>query len=127
LFTDPVFPAFCASLAVAGHCFPVYIGFKGGKGVATAAGAILALAPLAGLGCLAVFAAAVLLTRLISLGSILAALAFPVGLLLFGAPRPFIIGTLPMVLVIWIRHSANIVRLIRGREPRLGEKAPIGP
>jgi len=127
LFPDPVFPAFCASLAVVGHCFPVYIGFKGGKGVATAAGGMLALAPLAALGCLAVFVAVVVLTRFVSLGSILAALAFPMWLLVLRAPHPFVLCTLPIVLVIGLRHAANIGRLIRGQEQKLGEKAPQRP
>jgi len=125
LFPDSLFPAVCASLAVAGHCFPIYIGFKGGKGVATAAGAMLALAPLAALGCLAVFIGAVSLTRYISLASILAALAFPLFLLLLGAPGPFLLWTLPLVAIIWIRHAANIGRLIRRREPKFGEKAAL--
>ncbi len=127
LFPDVAFPAICASLAVAGHCFPIYIGFKGGKGVATAAGAMLALAPLAALGSLAVFVAAVALTRFISLGSLMAALAFPAWLLALKAPRSFIVWTLPIVLVIGIRHAANIGRLVRGREHKFGEKAPIKP
>jgi len=127
IFSDPVFSAVCAFLAVAGHCFPVYIGFQGGKGVAPAAGAMFALAPLAAAGCLAVFIGAVSLTRYISLGSILAALAFPPFLLLLGAPGPFILWTLPLVAIIWIRHAANIGRLIRGRERKFGEKAAITP
>jgi glycerol-3-phosphate acyltransferase PlsY len=127
IFSDPVFSALCAFLAVAGHCFPIYIGFQGGKGVATAAGAMFALAPLAATGCLAVFLGAVSLTRYISLGSILAALAFPLFLLLLAAPRPFILWTLPLVAIIWMRHAANIGRLIRGRELKFGEKAAIAP
>ncbi len=127
IFSDPVFSVVCAFLTVAGHCFPVYIGFHGGKGVATAAGAMFALAPLATACCLAVFIGAVFLTRYISLGSILAALAFPLFLLILGAPGPFILWTLPLAALIWIRHAANIGRLIRGRERKFGEKAAIAP
>ena len=76
LFPDIAFPAICASLAVAGHCFPIYIGFKGGKGVATAAGAMFALAPLQAFGALAVFITVLGLTRYVSLGSMMAAVSF---------------------------------------------------
>jgi len=125
-FPDSLFPAVCASLAVApGTAFPIYIGFKGGKGVASAGRAMLALAPLAALGCLAVFIGAVSLTRYISLASILAALAFPLySSLLLGAPGPFLLWTLPLVAIIWIRHAANIGRLIRRREPNLERRRP---
>jgi glycerol-3-phosphate acyltransferase PlsY len=126
-FSGPAFPALCASLAVAGHCFPIYIGFKGGKGVATAAGAMLALAPLQAVGALWVFIMVVGLTRYVSLGSILAAVSFPVFLALTRAHERFVLATLPIVAVILIRHAANIGRLVRGTESRLGQKASVGP
>jgi acyl phosphate:glycerol-3-phosphate acyltransferase len=126
-FPGPAFPALCASLAVIGHCFPLYIGFQGGKGVATAAGAMLALAPLQAAGALWVFVMAVGLTRYVSLGSILAAVSFPILLALTRAHERFVLATLPIVIVILIRHSANIGRLVRGTENRLGRKAGAAP
>jgi acyl phosphate:glycerol-3-phosphate acyltransferase len=123
LYPGPVFPALCAALAVAGHCYPVYIGFKGGKGVATAAGAMLALAPLQAAGALWVFIMVVGLTRYVSLGSILGAVSFPIFLALTRAHERFVLATLPIVAVILIRHAANVRRLVAGTESRLGRKA----
>jgi len=127
LFPGPAFPAFCASLAVIGHCFPLYIGFKGGKGVATAAGAMLALAPLPAGGAMGVFVMTVGLTRYVSLGSILGALSFPVFLALSRAHGLFILAALPIVAVVLIRHAANIGRLACGTESKLGRKADAAP
>jgi acyl phosphate:glycerol-3-phosphate acyltransferase len=123
MFGDPGFAALCASMAVIGHCFPVYIGFKGGKGVATAAGAMFALAPGPAALCLAVFILIVGLTRFVSLGSILAASLFPVFSILLRQPRALILGSLPLAAVILLRHSSNIVRLARGTEAKFGQKA----
>ncbi len=122
---DPGFAALCASAAVIGHCYPVYIGFKGGKGVATAAGAMFSLAPGPAALCLAVFVVLVALTRYISLGSIAAVALFPVFGALLHRPRALILGSLPLVLVILFRHRSNIRRLIRGTERKLGEKAAV--
>jgi acyl phosphate:glycerol-3-phosphate acyltransferase len=122
---DPGFAALCASAAVIGHCFPVYIGFKGGKGVATAAGAMFSLAPGPAVCCLAVFVLLVALTRYISLGSIAAAGLFPVFGALFHRPTALILWSLPLVAVILFRHRSNIGRLIRGTERKLGEKTPV--
>ena len=124
MFSDPGFPALCASLAVLGHCFPVYIGFRGGKGVATAGGAMLAIAPGAAGLSFAVFVLTVVLTRYVSLGSVLAALAFPGFLLLLGAPVRAALWSLPLLAVILARHAGNLRRLRRGEERKLGRKDP---
>jgi len=125
LTDDSGFAAVCASAAVIGHCYPVYIGFKGGKGVATAAGAMFSLAPGPAALCLAVFILLVALTRYISLGSISAAGLFPVFGALLHRPPDLILWSLPLVAVILFRHRSNIGRLIRGAERKLGEKAPV--
>lgn len=122
LFDDPAFAAQAASLAVLGHCYPVYIGFRGGKGVATAAGAMAALAPWPAAASLAVFVSAVAVTRYVSLGSLLAAAAFPAWAVLFGASPPAAAWSVAIVLVIFVRHAANIRRLVQGREPKLGAR-----
>ena len=110
------------AMAFLGHLYPVWHGFKGGKGVATAAGVLLALDPWLGLGVLATFGAIVAFFRMVSLASIVGA-AFAVfwSFWLFGM-RP-ITGAVAAIalLVIW-RHSANIGRILAGSEPRLGEK-----
>ncbi len=126
-FPGPAFAPLCASLAVIGHCFPIYIGFKGGKGVATAAGAMFVLAPLQAFGALFVFTIILGWTRYVSLGSIMAAVSFPIFLAFMRVHERFVLATLPIVAVILIRHAANIARLTRGRELKLGEKAPITP
>jgi glycerol-3-phosphate acyltransferase PlsY len=122
IFHDPLLAAGCASLCVLGHCFPIYIGFRGGKGVATAAGAMFAIAPLPALASLGVFAAAIALTRTVSLGSLLAALLFPVIMAAFGVAGPVIAASVPIVIIILIRHSNNIGRILRGTERKLGQK-----
>ena len=123
IFADPALAAVSASAAVLGHCFPVYIGFKGGKGVATAAGAMFAIAPLAAALSLAVFVAVVALTRYVSLGSILGALLFPLFMALLRFPGLLIELSLPILLVILVRHAGNIGRLLSGRERKFGQKA----
>jgi len=122
---DAGFAALCASAAVVGHCFPIFIGFKGGKGVATAAGAMFSLAPGPAALCLAVFVLSVALTRYISLGSIAAAALFPVFSLLLKQPGALVLGSLPFIAVILFRHRSNMLRLIKGTERKFGEKAPV--
>jgi glycerol-3-phosphate acyltransferase PlsY len=127
IFADPVLAVVCASLAVLGHCFPIYIGFKGGKGVATAAGAMFAIALGPALLSLAVFVATVVLTRYVSLGSILAALLFPLFQGLFRMPLLLVALSLPIVLIILVRHAGNIRRLVTGQERKFGRKTePVG-
>ncbi|MBC7803443.1 MAG: glycerol-3-phosphate 1-O-acyltransferase PlsY [Candidatus Parcubacteria bacterium] len=117
---------FDASLAGAmaffGHLYPVFHGFKGGKGVATAAGVLLSFSPILGLGTLVTFGIVVFFFRLISLASIVAAV-FAVfwAWLLFGlVPVTIVVGAISLLLV-W-RHRDNIGRLLRGVEPRLGKR-----
>ncbi|HWV38436.1 MAG TPA: glycerol-3-phosphate 1-O-acyltransferase PlsY [Vulgatibacter sp.] len=104
--------------AFAGHCFPPWLGFRGGKGVATALGVSFAIAPLAALAGAIVYAAVYLGTRLSSLGSLCAAAA-TAGLSFVTAPGAFAWSVLAMVSVIFARHRANIGRLVRGVEPKL--------
>src|SRR5918994_638317 len=105
--------------AVVGHCFPLWLGFRGGKGVATAAGGVAALTPLVALIVVALFVAIVLLTRYVSLASILgAAAAGPVAFWLghFQAGELY----LALALLIVLKHAGNIRRLLTGTESRLG-------
>ena len=111
----------CGVAAVAGHNWPVWLKFKGGKGVSTSAGMLLGIAPAAvGVG-FAVFALTVALTRFVSLGSILAAIAVPAAYLgMNGAENRLLAGALVVMgaLVIF-KHRANVGRLLRGIEPRI--------
>jgi glycerol-3-phosphate acyltransferase PlsY len=127
IFHDIGFAALCASLAVVGHCFPVYIGFKGGKGLSAAGGAMFSLALLPALLSLVVFIITVGLTRYVSLGSILAALFFPLFLWLLQLPANLVLLSLPILLVILFRHRENMKRLIKGTERKLGQKERIAP
>lgn len=107
-----------SAVAILGHCYPVYLKFKGGKGVATALGIFLILSPKAVIGALIVFIIAVALTRFISLGSVLAAMSAPLLILMLDHPQPIFLATLFIAsLVIW-RHRSNIKRLMDGTENR---------
>ena len=110
------------AMAFLGHLYPVFHGFKGGKGVATAAGVLLALSPILGLGTLLTFGIVVFFFRMISLASIISAVfaAFWAWLLFGLMPITPVVAAIALLLV-W-RHRENIVRIARGAEPRLGEK-----
>ncbi len=109
--------------AFLGHLYPIYLKFRGGKGVATAMGALLVLAPLATVILTMVFITALAaISRIVSLGSIAAALTAPVILWLLSYPAPLIgMGTFFGAMVI-LRHRANIQRLLAGVEPRFGQR-----
>lgn len=122
---DPVvFGILCGVAAIVGHVRPIYLGFgKGGKGVATAAGVFLALAPLQTLITLVVFAAVLLTSGYVSLGSLTSAVALPILLgATVGVRSPlFAISILVALFVFWT-HRANIRRLRAGEEHRFGKK-----
>jgi acyl phosphate:glycerol-3-phosphate acyltransferase len=118
-----------ALAALVGHCFPVWLKFKGGKGVATAAGVFLVLSPPAFLGAVILFVLVVAFWRYVSLGSISAAAAMPLLLYFFWAPHhapPLVItfGALAAAALIVYKHDGNIQRLVEGVEPKfsLGKK-----
>ena len=114
----------CGVAAVAGHNWPVWLKFKGGKGVSTSAGMLLGIAPASvGIG-FATFALAVAVTRIVSLGSILAAVAVPAAYLAMnGTDNPLLAGALvAMGLLVIVKHRANIARLLAGTEPRIAGK-----
>lgn len=106
-------------LAIVGHAFPVFLGFRGGKGVATGCGAFLLLAPYAVLAVFALFVAVVALSRTISLGSITSAAVFPIFALLFGYGLPVVWGCVLGSMLIIARHHGNIRRILRGEESKL--------
>ena len=112
-----------AVAALLGHCFPVWLKFKGGKGVATAAGAFLVLSPLACLAAAILFVLVVVFWRYVSLGSISAAAALPLLLYLLWAPGhappPGVtLGALAATLLIIYKHRGNFERLLQGTEPK---------
>ena len=110
----------CAFL---GHLFPVFHGFRGGKGVATAAGVLIGLDPWLGLATLVSFGAIVAFFRMVSLASIIAAFfAAFYAFWLFGL-RPITAAVAMMALLLIVRHHANIGRILRGEESKLGRKS----
>lgn len=111
-----------ALAAVAGHCWPLFLGFKGGKGVATGAGASIALAPVVGLVLFAVWWGVVFVSRYTSLGAIVTMVAGPIAFLLTGQPAPYVLYTVVGgALVLW-RHRENARALLAGTERKIGEK-----
>ena len=116
--------------ALAGHIWPVWLGWRGGKAVATALGMLLGLAWPVGLACFGVFLAVLSLSRIVSLSSVVAAVALPLLMLAWfedqalGLRWPYLVlALLTSVLVIW-RHRSNLARLLAGNEPRLGQARP---
>jgi glycerol-3-phosphate acyltransferase PlsY len=111
-----------AAAAVVGNCWPVFLGFRGGKGVATGLGAFLRAAPLAVLPAALVWIVVVALTRYVSLASILACVGFVMAAWALGAARPVVGGAAVVALIIVWRHQQNIQRLRAGTESRLGRR-----
>jgi glycerol-3-phosphate acyltransferase PlsY len=108
-----------ALAAFLGHCFPIYLGFRGGKGVATALGIYLPLVPLAVCLDIVIFAGTVFASRMVSVGSLAAAVAMPLLIWLWGYPLPYLIMSICVGGVIFYRHKENIRRLLKGKENKL--------
>lgn len=123
LSKDSAVPAAAGLAAIVGHIYPVWLRFRGGKGVATACGAFAVLTPLAILPALAVFTAAVWLTRYISLGSVVASIALPPLAYALGSPAPTVLAAIAASTIIVFRHRSNVLRLRMGTERRLGVRA----
>lgn len=120
---DSRYAAAAGVAAVLGHVFPLFYGFRGGKGVATAVGAFLALAPYATLVCVVVFLVIVAATRYVSLGSVVSvALLPPVAGLLFHAREPVVVAGSAVAVLVTFKHIGNLKRLAAGTESRLGRK-----
>lgn len=122
LFPDKRFALLCGFLAVLGHCFPLYIKLKGGKGVATSIGVYLVLAFKPLLIGIVVFLIVIALTRYVSLGSIMAMLSLPLSIYFIQGNQEAAILSIAIFLLIVIRHGGNIRRLVDGNERKLGEK-----
>ena len=110
-----------AIAAILGHIFPIYVGFKGGKGVATLFGMILAIQPLVALYCVGVFLLCLYLTRFVSLSSILASIAFAVLILfIFNEKEPlYRFFSIAVALLVILTHQKNISRMLRGSESKI--------
>jgi len=117
---DSLTVALTAIAAFLGHLYPLFLNFRGGKGVATGFGALLALAPVATLVMVVVFVLAVVATRIVSLGSLATAVAAPLSLWLFQQPPVIVAMGCFLGAMVIMRHRANIRRLFAGTEPRFG-------
>jgi glycerol-3-phosphate acyltransferase PlsY len=118
-------PVTAGLAAIVGHIFPVWLKFRGGKGVATACGVFWVLAPLATAVAAGVFVATVGITRYVSLGSLVATAALPTLAWLTRAPGPVIVGGVLAAVLIIARHRGNLARLVGGTERRLGDRARL--
>ncbi len=123
---EPWWGAVGALLAMAGNCWSVFLGFRGGKGVATGLGAFLKLMPLATLPAILVWIIVAATFRYVSLASLTASACLPLGALLLmrhqGYPVEAVLASVVAVLILILRHKDNLARLLSGAEHRLGER-----
>jgi glycerol-3-phosphate acyltransferase PlsY len=125
-FAGEAITAFAGAAAIIGHNFPVYLGFRGGKGVATGFGVMLGVTPLIGLFCLLTWLGAAYLWKYSSLSALCAFAAYPaLTIALYPQSRP--LGALSLFIagLIYVRHRENIKRLLAGTEPKIGEKRQL--
>ena len=118
----PVTPVAAGLASIIGHLYPVWLGFRGGKGVATAAGVFAVLTPAAVAMAGVVFVAAIWATRYISVGSMTAAVTLAVAAVASDAPAAVAAGAVTAALVIVHRHRTNLVRVVSGTERRIGQR-----
>jgi glycerol-3-phosphate acyltransferase PlsY len=116
-----------ALAAVVGHLYPLFAGFRGGKGVATTLGVFIPLLPGPLLIASAVWAACLAFRRQVSLGSLAAAASLPIVALLWGFPAAYVLFALVAAALIWYRHGENIQRLLAGTEPTIGQRIRLTP
>jgi glycerol-3-phosphate acyltransferase PlsY len=116
-------PAVAGFAAIVGHIYPVWLRFRGGKGVATACGVFAALAPVAMPIALTVFVVSAWITKYISVGSVLASAALPAIAYAMGAPLPIVTAAAAAATLIVFRHRSNIARVWLGTERRIGVRA----
>jgi glycerol-3-phosphate acyltransferase PlsY len=116
-------PAAAGVAAIVGHIYPVWLGFRGGKGVATACGVFTVLTPLAVPPALAIFLASVWVTKYISVGSVLASVVLPPVAYATGSPGPVVAAAVAVSALIVFRHRSNLARLREGTERRFGARA----
>jgi glycerol-3-phosphate acyltransferase PlsY len=118
LSVEPGVLALTGLAAFLGNIFPVFAGFRGGKGVATATGAFLVLAPAVVAGALVVFAAVIVRSRIVSLASLCAGVALPLFAAVLGTARPTLLAALFVAVALLLTHRENLRRLRAGKEPR---------
>jgi acyl phosphate:glycerol-3-phosphate acyltransferase len=124
IYSDDTVTALSGIAAIVGHNFPVYLRFKGGKGVATSFGVVLAVAPWTGFVCLLTWAAAAAVWRYSSLAALIAFAIYPVITFAFhGDSRPLSLLSVFVFGSMYYRHRGNIKRMLAGTEPKIGQKS----
>ena len=123
LTADPLAYAVSGLFAIAGHNWPIFFGFRGGKGIATTLGVALGFSPLAFLIGAAVAVAAIFFTRYVSLGSLLLVTILPVVIFFLDKPAPYVWTSVILAVFAYIRHYENIRNLLSGKERKLGDKS----
>lgn len=118
----PVFKAYLAAFVVFGHIWTIFLRFKGGKGVATTCGAVLALATAPALVAILIWLSVVILSKYVSLASIIMMVSLPLLMLIFNQPFPYIVLCFILCILIIYMHSKNVKRLIRGCENKITKK-----
>jgi glycerol-3-phosphate acyltransferase PlsY len=113
-------PAVAGLAAIVGHVYPIWLRFRGGKGVATACGVFATLAPVSVLPALLVFLVSAWLTKYMSVGSVLASAALPPIAYVTGSPKPVVVSALVAATLIAFRHRSNLARVWLGTERRIG-------
>ncbi len=127
LSAEPLVYACVGFAAILGHVFPIFLNFKGGKGVATALGVFLGLAPLAVLGALLAFCISFGFKRIVSLSSVIAMLVTPGSVFVFDYSEPIVLASILTSALVIFRHSDNIQRILTGQEEQFRFKKPPGP
>lgn len=122
LTDGPAAPVAAGLASIIGHIYPVWLGFRGGKGVATAAGVFAVLTPAAVAIAGAVFVLAVWATRYVSVGSMAAAVTLAAAVAASGGPTAVLVGAVSAALIIVHRHRTNVGRLVAGTERRIGQR-----
>lgn len=121
------FGSFDAAMAaglfsILGHCFPIWLQFKGGKGVATTLGMVLALAPFTGLAACTTWLVVAVISRISSLSALIAMISMPVSAFVIYHDIKLAAVCAGVAAFVWIRHKANIQRILKGEEPKIGKK-----
>jgi len=115
-------PVLCGLAAIAGHNWPIFFGFRGGKGIATTIGAMATLCFLPALFAGIIAIISIVITRFVSLGSLIFAALLPIFIFVMGRPNEIFIGSLIIGIFAFVRHRSNIVKLVRGQEHKIGSK-----